>query len=133
MNPGERIKLLRKDHLHMTQEAFGERINLTRANIANIESGRISLTDRVLQSICKEFSVSEMWIKNGTGEIFIEMTSDEKAYLKFGQTMEGENEFKKVYLKAILDLPDEAWDYIYQQFKQAAAELEEAEKKEGKS
>ena len=55
MNIGERIRYLRKDILHITQEALGEPLGLSRANIANIESGRISVTERVINDISEKF------------------------------------------------------------------------------
>lgn len=65
----ERIKHYRKNVLNLTQEEFAKRINVSRANIASIERGRITVTDRVVSDICNAFSVSEEWLRNGTGEI----------------------------------------------------------------
>ena len=65
----ERIRYYRKDVLNLTQEEFSKRINVSRANIASIERGRITVTDRVISDICNAFSVSEGWLRNGTGEI----------------------------------------------------------------
>ena len=48
MDIHERIRFLRKEKLQITQEALGEPLGLTRANIANIEAGRIAVTERVL-------------------------------------------------------------------------------------
>lgn len=78
MNISERIRLLRKEHLHITQEALGEPLGLTRANIANIEAGRIAVTERVILSICKEFNVNENWLRTGNGEMFEELTEQQK-------------------------------------------------------
>lgn len=78
MNINERIRLLRKEHLHITQEALGEPLGLTRANIANIEAGRIAVTERVILSICKEFNVNENWLRTGNGEMFEELTEQQK-------------------------------------------------------
>ena len=64
MNIGERIRYLRKDILHITQEALGEPLGLSRANIANIESGRISVTERVINDISEKFHVNEEWLRS---------------------------------------------------------------------
>ncbi|HCM22820.1 MAG TPA: XRE family transcriptional regulator [Ruminococcaceae bacterium] len=66
----ERIKILRKNKLHLTQEEFSSKINMSRSNLGSIEVGRISVTDRVIADICSAFNVNEEWLKNGTGEIF---------------------------------------------------------------
>lgn len=78
MNISERIRFLRKEHLHITQESLGEPLGLTRANIANIEAGRIAVTERVILSICKEFNVNENWLRTGEGEMFEQLTEQQK-------------------------------------------------------
>lgn len=74
----ERIRYLRKETLNITQEALGEPLGLTRANIANIESGRIAVTDRVIISICEKFDVNENWLRTGEGEILVELSEEEE-------------------------------------------------------
>jgi transcriptional regulator with XRE-family HTH domain len=53
----ERIKYLRKEIFKMSQDEFGNRIGISRSNVANIEIGRINITDRVLSDISSEFNV----------------------------------------------------------------------------
>ena len=69
MTTGERIRHFRKILLKLTQEEFAKKINISRSNLANIEKGAVSVTDRVVSDICNAFSVSEEWLRNGTGEI----------------------------------------------------------------
>ena len=78
MNISERIRFLRKEHLHITQESLGEPLGLTRANIANIEAGRIAVTERVILSICKEFNVNENWLRTGDGEMFEQLSEQQQ-------------------------------------------------------
>ena len=51
MDIHERIRFLRKEKLHITQEALGEPLGLTRANIANIENGKQNPSFDILSSI----------------------------------------------------------------------------------
>lgn len=74
MNPYERIRHLRKNMLHMTLEDFSKKINMSRSNLGNIETGRISLTDRVLSDVCRTFHVNPDWILKGTEPVFEEDT-----------------------------------------------------------
>jgi Predicted transcriptional regulator len=64
----ERIKKLRKA-LDLTQREFAERIGSTQNVLANYESGRRNPSNAVINNICKEFSVNEEWLRNGTGEM----------------------------------------------------------------
>lgn len=70
MKPYERIRYLRKEVLGLTQEEFGPKIGLSRSNAANIETGRVELTDRNISSICSAFRISEAWLRTGEGEIY---------------------------------------------------------------
>lgn len=72
MEPYERIRQLRKKILSMTLEEFSNKINMSGSNLGNIETGRISLTERVLSDICRTFHVRPDWIATGTEPIFEE-------------------------------------------------------------
>lgn len=72
MEPYERIRQLRKQVLNMTLEEFSNKINISRSNLGNIETGRIGLTDRVLMDICRTFQVKKEWIATGIEPIFEE-------------------------------------------------------------
>lgn len=65
----ERIKQLRK-HLGLNQTDFGAKIGIKQTSIANYESGTRVPLDAVVASICREFGVSEQWLRTGTGEMF---------------------------------------------------------------
>ena len=64
----ERIKLLRKEYLHLTLEKFGERLGVGKTAISNIENGNRSVTDQMFKAICREFHVNEEWLRTGAGE-----------------------------------------------------------------
>ena len=70
----ERIKQLRKA-LGFTQQEFAERIGVKRNTIAQYEIGRNEPIGSVINLICKEFNVNEEWLRNGTGEMFVESST----------------------------------------------------------
>lgn len=76
----ERLKMLRLA-LNLTQEEFGIRIGSARNTIANYETGNRKPKNAIISLICKEFNVNEEWLRNGTGEMFIEV-SEEDEYTK---------------------------------------------------
>lgn len=65
----ERIKAARKA-LGLTMEQFGRQIGLSKSAISLIESGKNGTTDQTITSICREFHVSESWLRTGEGEMF---------------------------------------------------------------
>lgn len=73
----ERLKLLRRE-LNITQQEFADRIGIKRSTMATYESGRNEPIDAVISLICREFDVNEDWLKTGDGEMFEELTDQEK-------------------------------------------------------
>lgn len=65
----ERIKELRKA-LGLNQQSFADRISVSRSALASYETGNRQPLDVVVSQICKEFNVSEQWLRTGEGEMF---------------------------------------------------------------
>ena len=65
------IKLLRKE-LGLTMQEFGKNLGVSKSAISNIENGYNSLTDQMISSICNAYNVNEEWLRNGSGEMFVE-------------------------------------------------------------
>jgi len=65
----ERVKALRKE-LGLTLEKFAEPLGVGKTSISKIELGQVNLTDQMAKAICREYSVNEEWLRNGTGEMF---------------------------------------------------------------
>lgn len=78
MNEGHRVRELRKK-MNLTLEKFGKPLGVGKTAISKIETGENNLTDQMIISICREFSVNENWLRNGTGEMF-KQPSDEVGY-----------------------------------------------------
>ena len=68
MNVGERIKYLRKEILHVSQEDFGVSLGVTKSAVCAWEANRRNPTEQVYKVICKTYNVNYEWIANGEGE-----------------------------------------------------------------
>ena len=73
----ERIRLLRKE-LGLIQSDFGNKIGVKQGTVAGYESGARTPLDAVVSSICREFDVNEEWLRTGEGEMFEQMTEQQK-------------------------------------------------------
>lgn len=76
----ERLRKLRK-MLKLTQQEFANRIGVKRNSYANYEIGRNIPIDAIILSICREFNVSEEWLRTGAGgddNMFVKLSKDEE-------------------------------------------------------
>ena len=64
----ERILKIRKE-CGLSQDAFAERIGVTKSAISGYEIGRREPTLQIIKSICREFGVEENWLQTGEGEM----------------------------------------------------------------
>lgn len=70
MTLGERIKKVRKEK-DLTQQQFCNLIGFKQNSISLVESGKRNISDQAIKSICREFNVSEEWLRTGDGEMFV--------------------------------------------------------------
>lgn len=117
MEMHERIKELRKKHLRMSQTAFGQKLGVNRDVINNIENNRLAKPEQKLSLIklmCKEFSVSEEWLLNGTEPMFIEPdTFSLDQYAK----ERGASKLELAIVKAFFDLPKDVRSQMLEKLK----------------
>jgi transcriptional regulator with XRE-family HTH domain len=120
----ERLKYLRKEILNLTQEEFSQKLLITRGNLASIEVGRISLTDRNIQVICATYNVNENWLRTGEGEPFNELSEQEELAAWMGTIMKPENDncTKQRIIRILSQLEDDEWEAIEKIAKKIAEE-----------
>lgn len=123
----ERIKELRKA-LNLTQQDFAEKIGVKRNTIAQYEIGRNLPIDAVITSICREFNVSEEWLRTGEGEMFKPRSRNEELYEFVHKVENSEPGSIQAQLLAVMArLTDEQWEVLAQ----VAREFVEETKKAG--
>ena len=108
----ERVKQLRKT-LDLTMEKFGEKIGVKKSAISLIESGKNSLTEQMIKSICREFDVDEEWLRNSTGSMFIERTRDEEIANFIGTIQSVDDDsFMKKFISMLAKLDESEWKLL---------------------
>lgn len=134
MNTGERLKMLRKDKLGLTLEKFGEKLHVGKSAISDIERGRNNLSDQMLYAICREFGVSEEWLRTGWGEPFVEKSREAQILSYFEPLKDLNDEFKSRFAKALAALDEKDWeiiDELVDRLKRKSAEEREKEQEDG--
>ena len=104
----ERIRLLRKE-LNLTLKQLGERLGVSDAAISRIENGNRNITEQMIKSICREFSISEDWLRTGEGDMY-EPIEDETAVI-VSELLEESNPFYDIIkgiMKTYLELDEKS-------------------------
>lgn len=131
MTQGERVKEIRK-YLNLTMEKFGERLGVGKTAISKLENNERNLTDQMAISICREFNVSETWLRTGEGEMLKPKPPEDEVGYYVEELLENEdNPLYRVIIemmKTYHGLDDKSKEVIRNYF----AEIENAikEKKE---
>lgn len=105
----DRIKYLRSS-LGLTQQEFADRIGIKRNSVANYELGRNEPIDAVISLICREFRVSEEWLRVGTGQMFEEVDQDQEIADFVGAVLADKPEsFRKRLISVLSTLDPDDW------------------------
>lgn len=105
-----RIKLLRKDHLKLSQKEFADAIGLSENFVWMIEKGSRIPSDRTIADICREFGVDKVWLETGIGEPFKPVDRNEQIASILGKAIAGNDTARDRLIRAFSQLPDEMFD-----------------------
>lgn len=110
----DRLRILRKQILKLSQDEFSKSIHISRSNLGNMETGRIAFTDRNIQLICSIHNVNENWLRTGEGNPLLELSEDEKIAKWIGATLgsENENTAKRRIITVLSQLEEDEWEFI---------------------
>lgn len=108
----ERLKKLRKT-LDLTQQEFADKLKVPRNTIGGYEVGKSNPSDAAVNNICNIFNVNENWLRNGTGEMFIELTRDKQIEKFVGSALRNEEDsFKKKFISMLAALDESDWEVL---------------------
>ena len=112
-----RILEVRKSEA-LSRAAFGERIGVSGDVINNLERGRVEIKDHIIKLICREFNVNEEWLRNGIGEMYIEMDDEDRMMEDLGRILGSGSTFQKRFVRAFLTMTDAEWQLAERKLKE---------------
>lgn len=103
---------------------FANQLNVSQAFVSQLTKGTSSPSDRTIADICREFNVSETWLRTGDGEMFVQKKPqplDELlAELLDRKTV---TDADKVLMRNFLELPDASRQEVIAFVRHCAQEL----------
>lgn len=101
----DRIKSLRIE-LGLNQTEFGSRLGIKQTTVAGYENGARLPGDAMIVSICREFNVSETWLRTGQGQMFVQMDEAQELDYILGQISASADDTIKRIIRAYWRLDD---------------------------
>lgn len=91
----------------LTKTAFAEKINVSQSFISRLVSGEKVPSDRTIADICREFNISELWLRTGEGEPHIQRDEDEEFLEVMEQIHMPDDDLIKRIIKAYWFMEDD--------------------------
>lgn len=126
---GERIKEVRKAKGY-TQQKFADELGLKQNTIATYEMNKTAPSDRTISDICREFRVSEKWLRTGEGQMEIAETQRDKLNHFFADVLTTAPDERSAFVAALDDLPAEFWPLVAQLVREYADNLKDIKKED---
>ncbi len=100
---GKRIGLL-LGAVGIKKVQFAQRLNIDQSYVSQLVSGKRNPSDRTVADICREFHVSELWLRTGQGEMFQELSKDAQLIEILTEIQTSDDSFIKGLLQAYWQL-----------------------------
>lgn len=108
----------------LTQAQFADRLNISRNYIALMEIGDRVPSDRTIADICREFGISEHWLRTGEGEMQIQVSEDDGLTQIFMEIGASDDELAKAAIRMYWHLSEKEKAVIHKMADNLLAELQ---------
>ena len=108
----------------LTQAQFADRLNISRNYIALMEIGDRVPSDRTIADICREFGISEHWLRTGEGEMQIQVSEDDELTQIFMEIGASDDELAKAAICMYWHLSEKEKAVIHKMADNLLAELQ---------
>lgn len=102
----------------LTKTAFAERVKVSQQHISRLAKDGTP-SERTILDICREFNVSERWLRTGEGEMFVQLSREEEI-TKFAMEIirDPGSEFQRQLLTTMARLEPAQWKLMEQMLDQ---------------
>ena len=97
----------------MNKSQFAESINVSPQFISAVCAGTKQPSDRTIADICRVYNVNEDWLRDGTGEPFMQLSREETIAEYVGMITGGHiTDIEESIIKFMVETPVEEWESI---------------------
>lgn len=126
-----RIALIRKES-GLNQQAFAEKLGLSKNFISLVETGGRVPSDRTISDICREFAVNEHWLRTGEGDMFRPVSRDAEITAFVSQTLSSApDDFRRRLVSVLARLSVDEWQVLERMAQKLLEEYSKEDQPEG--
>lgn len=118
---GGRIREVRKKN-RMTTISFAERLGVTNPAISQLENDKTNLSDRMCRDICREFNISETWLRTGEGDMHPPESRDQTISRFLGDLLHDQPDFRHRLITALATMTVDEWELLERKIREIAEE-----------
>lgn len=108
----QRLKHLRLK-LGLSQKEFANRLGITNVSISYLEHGVKKMSSATRNLVLREFNVNPLWLDSGEGDMFLEMSDNDKLVMFVDEVLKSSNsDIRKRLLSALSRIPSSQWNAI---------------------
>lgn len=107
----KRIKELRK-YLQYNQKQFADALGIAQTSVSFLEREGSNVTKQNIKTICTIFNVREEWLREGKGDMFKSLSTEEELIKYVSELVQDGDQLKKDLILTILKLDSEDWKVI---------------------
>lgn len=122
----ERIQAI-IDAKHLKKVDFAKQLKLSAPYISELCSGKTQPSDRTITDICREFDISEEWLRTGEGEMFIHKTRTDEITAFVGDILRGEPDFRQRFISVLARMTTDEWKILEAKVLELAEEIKKAD------
>lgn len=110
----------------LTQTEFATRLNISQGYISKLAKSTAIPSDRTIADICREFGISETWLRTGEGDMLVPVSAEEQISEFVADVLTGRPDIRRRVISVLARLDPEDWDLIERLLEKFAGENDEA-------
>ena len=112
MTINDRIRFFRKEIKQINQKQFADCLGLTQSGVSYMEQNGSTVSDSSIKTICSVYNVSEEWLREGKGEMFVQRTRNQVITDFAGDLINEPESFRTRFIEAMAKLDESDWEDI---------------------
>lgn len=118
-----RIALVRANS-GLTQEKFAAKLGLSQNFVWMLEKGSRVPSERTISDICREFNVSEHWLRTGEGKMLLPVDPEEEILGFVRDLLTDAPDFRRALVRVLARMTTEEWAMLEAKARELLAQME---------